>query len=360
MTSGSRAQRRFLCAMAICAFAGHGPVVYATEPTIPSVHEEPARAGDDGLEAARRAFHEGVSFANSGLWNAAIDAFTRSGRLRPHPVTSYNLASCHRALGHLTQARQGFRRALAEHASARLGLLPERLIPLASRSISEIERRLARITIVAEAPASILHVDGRPLERSMGEERAVPLIAGTRGPGAAEPIPSGKFDVWVDPGLHFFSLTSPRGGEVLIVRDLAPASHETVVFKAPETAAPRPVAKAQTRRQDGSGTKKSWAVAAFGVGAAGLAVGSISAYQALRKQSLLEDACGSRGQECPENRQGDIATMDRAADVSTIGFAVAAAGAALGFLLLAAFPEPDQGKSITARPYGSGKALAAW
>ena len=48
---------------------------------------------------ARDAFRLGSTLAKQGRWSDALAAFERSARLKEHPVTTYNLAYCARALG---------------------------------------------------------------------------------------------------------------------------------------------------------------------------------------------------------------------------------------------------------------------
>ena len=75
-------------------------------------------------DQARDAFSLGTALANQGQWPEALNAFNRSSKLRPHPVTTYNLAYCERALGHYTRAYKLFRRTLVEHEAAAGGLSP--------------------------------------------------------------------------------------------------------------------------------------------------------------------------------------------------------------------------------------------
>jgi hypothetical protein len=57
------------------------------------------------LAQARAAFAEGAARVGRADWAGALAAFERSAALRPHPVTTFNLGACERALGHYTRAR---------------------------------------------------------------------------------------------------------------------------------------------------------------------------------------------------------------------------------------------------------------
>jgi hypothetical protein len=77
-----------------------------------------AYAGDaPEVERARDSFREGASLAKDAQWGAALVAFERSSKLRPHPWTTYNIAVCERALGQYVRARRTFARALEERRS---------------------------------------------------------------------------------------------------------------------------------------------------------------------------------------------------------------------------------------------------
>jgi hypothetical protein len=290
-------------------------------------------------EAARDAFHQGAALANAGRWEEASESFEESYELRPHPVTTYNIAYCERALGRSTQALAIFRRALEEHASRRHGELPAQLVGLANTYGSEAQRRIARVRIVVESLDSRILVDARPLEAFVDEHRSKTVqIAGRREPGAARPVPALEFEVWVDPGLRLFTLQRAGRPEVLVARHLAPGATDRIALSAPRLEpARRPID--DFRRRERPGIQREWAFVALGVGAAGLVAGSVAGYQALRKQALLDDECGPSGKQCPETRGGDIDSLKRAADGATLGFAVALAGAAVGIVLLGVFPE---------------------
>jgi hypothetical protein len=73
-------------------------------------------------------------------------------------------------------------------------------------------------------------------------------------------------------------------------------------------------------------------VIAYGVGAAGIAVGSIFGATALGKRSDLDAVCSNR--QCPPTRKDDITSLKTASTISTIGFIVGAVGVVAGTALL--------------------------
>src|SRR6185437_8269134 len=100
-------------------------------------------APDPTIEEAREAFRVGSALAKQAAWTDALASFERSAKLKPHAVTTYNIAFCERALGHFTRARHAFQHALDAPATE----LPPNLRDEALGYLAEIEKRLARITI---------------------------------------------------------------------------------------------------------------------------------------------------------------------------------------------------------------------
>src|SRR5262245_10995171 len=147
-----------LSALAFAPLAGAQP----GDP--PSPAEPPAGAEMPGVEQAREAFTLGTALAAQGQWVDALAAFERSSRLRPHPVTTYNLGYCERGLGHFTRARKFFDQALADHAAGRGGKLTEDLLREAQSYLAETDRRLVRAAVTLTPADATVSVDGRPLE----------------------------------------------------------------------------------------------------------------------------------------------------------------------------------------------------
>src|SRR5262249_16858609 len=64
----------------------------------------PRRAlADDDADAARAAFVEGTTLVKNAQWAEALAAFERADKLKSHPVTTYNIAACERAMGRYTR-----------------------------------------------------------------------------------------------------------------------------------------------------------------------------------------------------------------------------------------------------------------
>lgn len=181
-----------------------------------SASETPARAQTSraAKEAqARDAFLRGVGHVREERWSEALAEFDRSVADRPHPVTFYNMALCHRALGRPVRAAFALDRALAEEGEERLA---EETASAAKRLLTELRARRAFLVLDLTTTDSLLTVDGQPAER-LGELLVVALI-----PGPPSPLPLGKVRLALDPGRHVLRL-SREGHAPLVHEELAVA-----------------------------------------------------------------------------------------------------------------------------------------
>jgi hypothetical protein len=195
----------------------------ASASSIPRV----ARADDDP-RAAREEFVRGAQLVKDADWAGALSAFEASAKLKPHPVTTYNIGACLRAMGQYTRARKAFATALEENGKGPgLDLAPG-LAEETRRFVVELDRLLASLDLVITPDEAQIAVDGRPLEPASAAQssgRSTPtLVAGTLPPGPARPAPKGRFRVVVDPGTHVVTLSRPGFADAVSKETLAPGS----------------------------------------------------------------------------------------------------------------------------------------
>jgi hypothetical protein len=151
-------------------------------------------------------------------WADALGAFESSAKIRPHPVTTYNIAYCHRALGQYALAREVFARALAENDAAGGSALADAFVSNSRAFIDEIDRLLAMVTFQLNPPNVLVTVDGRPLAPRSNDGSL--FAAGIRPAGPGEAVPVGKFRVLVDPGAHVFTFARAGFADAVVNRTL--------------------------------------------------------------------------------------------------------------------------------------------
>lgn len=310
---------------------------------------------EESVARAREAFRRGTALGKTGHWSDALVAFEHSALLRPHAVTTYNVAYCERALGRYTRARKSFAEALNEDRTRGGTELSEELFAAANGFVSELDGKIARFTVSLSNARALVSIDGAPLE-FVAVERGQPLfLAGTRKPGPPDAIDGGVFDVLLDPGPHKFVAARAGFREGLVERMVEPGERGAVYLDINETAPP-PKAVAPTPPPN-----RVAAVTALGIGGAGLAVGIVAGVIAANARSQLDDVCPDR--QCgPE----DSATLERAntaASISTAGFLVGgtaiATGIALWFLASKSAAAPTPPSSSVSVSFGMTSVVVA-
>lgn len=181
--------------------------------------EPPAPESPETVEA-RAQFLQGTDFVHKAQWSDALSAFERSARLKPHPVTTYNMGACERALGRYTLARKTLQQALRENDAAGGKLLPEGVLQEIRAYVEQIDGLLSTAEVTLEPASAAIAVDGRPLD---GTDPAV-LVAGIREPGPGEPPPAAQFKLVIDPGAHVITVSRKGYAEAVINRTFLPAT----------------------------------------------------------------------------------------------------------------------------------------
>ena len=187
--------------------AGMPVVARADRPATPgAATAAPAAPDDPKVAEARDAFVKATELAKRAQWAEALASFERSSSLRPHPVTTYNIGFCQRALGAYTLARDAFAQALHDDEAKGGGQLPEMLKTEATGYVAEIDALLSSVTVHLSPPGAIVAIDGRPLDARVVGGAPI-FVAGVRPPGPGEAAPGSEFRVRLNPGLHILSFT---------------------------------------------------------------------------------------------------------------------------------------------------------
>jgi hypothetical protein len=165
---------------------------------------------------------------------------------------------------------------------------------------------------------------------------------------------------FIDPGSHEITVEAKGYQTVTRQIDVPEGADVNLVKVRLEVATPEPLEPVEPDEPEGPPLDLSPyvpAFVAFGVGAAGLAVGGVTGAMSLGKVSDLEQSCPSF--RCPPEQQSDIDSAETLGTVSTIGFIVGGAGVAAGAVLLFWNPwhDSDQEAATALRPWlGPGSA----
>ncbi len=279
----------------------------------------PAQAGDPA--AARELLKRGYLLAQEGRCDQAVSLYDESVRLDPKAITLINYADCEEKLARLGSA-------LGHWVDARARAKVEGNVAVeeeAERRANLLEPRLARLTILAPADAPA----GTTVERDG-------VTVGAVSYGIATPV---------DPGSHTLVVKAPGREDETVTVALAEGEARRVQLALGRPGRPSSV-RATSAAARGRTSPLVWV--GFGVGAAGLAVGSVTGLMAIGRANDAERACPSGN--CP-----DVASLDKVEEgralgtVSTIAFVAGGAGIAFGAAMLLFGGEAAKKESATVR-----------
>ena len=298
-------------------------------------------------QQAQTAYDAGNYAESEKLWAAAAKLYAAA------PTLTLGLARTQAKLGRYVAASESYNRIIREWSSvASPAPAFKDALEAARTEVVPVQAKVASVILTVEGPASpTVTIDGQ----------SVPAA----GLGLKRPI---------DPGAHVVKATGDGfkpGEQKFQVGEAGSVDVRLKLERAAEVATVPPPAGGQPVTEpppEGSkkGGSKTLAFAAFGVGGAGLVVGSITGLVAIGKHGDLKDKCPDA--KCPASAQSDVDSYKTMGTLSTVGFIVAGAGAVAGTVLLftgskEAAAKADvaryatvQTKGVTLTPYFGGSA----
>ncbi len=291
--------------------------------------------------AAELLFREARKALAAGRTEEACAKFAESQRLDPGPGTLINLAACEEKLGKLASAWEKWQRALE---SLSVG---DHRRPGVEKRAQDLESRVPRLEIRLAA--------GAPATTKVTRDD---IELGPASLGLALPV---------DPGEHHVQVSAPGRENKTYDVSVAEAQQQTLEVEPgaelPKPAPPPPPAPAPAPVQmepDDDGPKRLAGFVALGVGAAGVAVGTISGVLALQKKSAMDDDCAeANGRlECGADGMDAAHAGNTYATISTIAFVVGVAGLGAGGWLVLSSGSSRPAAAVTAGAAPNGGFMA--
>jgi hypothetical protein len=252
----------------------------------------------------------------------ACPKFLASERLDPKVGTMLNLADCYEKNGQTASAWARFLEAktMAERAgqTEREAFARDRAAALA--------RRLSKLTVVLSAEA-------RPIAGLQVKRDDVPIDPAALGIAAP-----------VDPGAHVIEVTAPGRQTWSTKVDVgADGAQETVeVPRLAEAEAKTETAATSVTTKSDVPAQRKLAIAAGGVGVAGVAIGSVLGVLAMTKWSDAKDGCDEAG--CTGASVSEGQSAETLGNLSTVGFIVG--GVALAAAAVLWFTAPTKKRAF--------------
>jgi hypothetical protein len=322
---------------------------------------------DDERAGARAAAQEGASAFREKRWSDAIDLFTRAESLVHSPMHVIFMARAHANLNKLVKARELYNKVIREPLPTNAPKAFQNAQDEAQKELNELEPRLPYVTVQVEGAGA------QTVSVTQNGVAIPPALIGVPRP--------------VDPGEHEFqALTESLASRPQKVT-VAEKSRQNVALKLeprtavsappvtpPPTGATPETPGAGTSAQPGtpgavadvppasdSGSSKQGlrigSYVAFGVGVAGLAVGTVFLLKAGSKADEADDLCASKpapGGKCDISLQSGVKALEdeekSARTLSTVGFIAGGVGVAAGVTLFILSSGGSEQASRTRRP----------
>jgi len=288
---------------------------------------------DDAAEntaAARTLGIQGVQLADAGKCPEAIEKLSRAESLHHAPTILGRLGECQVNVGELVTGTENLNTVVRE-------VLPSN----APKVFFDAQARAQKVLTAATPKIAHLVIRITP-----GDLKASVAVAGKPVPaallGAERPTDPGTYQVTATAEGYKPSsatVTLAEGGHqditLLLEKDphaisALPPTTGTVAVTTTDSNPPQPAAQ----------RSKAPAYVAFGIGGAGLVLGGVTGALALSKAS-----------DCPNKvcpTQGDLDSAKTMATISTVGFGVGIAGVAVGTILLLTGKNSSEPASATA------------
>ena len=281
---------------------------------------------DEERAAARAAAGQGADAFDAAKWQDAVDLFGRAEALVHSPIHLLFIGRAQANLGHWVKAYEAFNRIKREGAPADAPPAVKKAVEDGTAELARLEPQLPYIAVSVKNPTGQVEV-------KMDGTVVPPALLGLMRP--------------VDPGQHQFQASNGLASSDVVTADVKPATRQTVELVLGAASAPVPAAAATPEpgpaapppASDESGSKNGLRIgsyAAFGVGAAGLAVGTVFLVKYLGTKDDADKICPTPS--CTPDKQAEQKSKDSDAasqgTLAVVGYAVGGAGIAAGVTLL--------------------------
>jgi hypothetical protein len=328
-------ERRRLCLGVVAA-----SLLFAT-----AAHAQPTAAD---REMARTMMDQGYEQKRKGDLKEALKRFKAADEIMHVPTTALPLAQVQADLGLLVEAR--------DTLAASLRRTPEKPNDPQVFKTARADGEKLDASLAQRVPALTITLKDLPA----GDTPALD-VDGTEVPPDAVGLPRP-----VDPGHHVVKVKSKHAqGQAEV--DLKEAEQKTVEVALTVVAEPAPEAQQQAAppqqseepslpAKSHSPTVLTWI--GIGLAGAGVATGTATGIMSLNKKSALENECPHG--ICGPPQHSDYQAANTFALVSTIGFAVAGAGAALAVITVVVGHDDSAAAAPAATPPESGLLVHPW
>lgn len=286
--------------------------------TAPIAHAQKGTPSKKDIEAAKKAFFEGLEFEEKKDWKNALDRFEKVAKVRMTPAVRFHIALCKENLNMLIEALHDFELAESDAKAEKV----EEVMKEAPEHAAAIRPKIPKLTI--KVPAGVegvsVTLDGNPID------------------------PQGSEETLVNPGTHKIEATaegrSPFAKEVT----LEVSESKTITVKLPKLKSdkdepPPPDEPPPVKDEPKKGIPTS-ALIAGGIGAAALVGAGIFALKRSSIASDLDGRCGGDPKACPADASDQVDSGRTYTTLTNVFLVVGVIGVGAGVVLWVTAPKP--------------------
>jgi hypothetical protein len=284
---------------------------------------------------ARTLMDEGDRRSEVKDFRGALEAYQKADSIMGVPTTGIDVARTQLALGNLVEA---WRVAVSVTKFPRKPTEPEAFTHARRDADALIESVLPRICTLRIATVGL--APGAAIEATID--------------GLAVPTEQLHEAMKINPGEHVVRVWSTGFSPATGTTTLAEGQTSTLTL----TLLPR-------RDPAENGSRSALIYASFGLGAAGLVVGSVAGIVSLNAVAAAKKTCASNG-ACPPSAQPDLDRSLTMANLSNVGFGAGLAFVGLGVVGLVLTPRPaaqpgsTPAAGVALVPLSNGAAIRGW
>jgi hypothetical protein len=294
-------------------------------------HAEDASATETA--AARSLAVEGLRLAQAGNCNEAVSKLEHAEKLYHSAIVASRLGECYVSMGRLVEGSEILRKVLREPQSGDPQPALVKALDRAQRALDSAKPRIAGLTIKIATVAQLsVKLDGVPVAIALLDTE-IPNDPGEHTIEASAPgfLKATTRVAVADAEKKTVTLTLTRDPNAVESPQTAAAP---AAASHPPSPAPRQsglVAAREPAPRPARPPNRTAAYAAYGIGAVGLGVGAAFGVMTMSERNELKGSCP--GDVCPPAQQDQLDSAKRLGNFSTIAFGVGGAGVVLGTVL---------------------------
>jgi hypothetical protein len=287
--------------------------------------------------AARSLAVDGLKLAQAGNCVEAVPKLERAEKLYHSPVVASRLGECYVSLGKLVEGTEVLRKVLREPLPADPPAALSKALERAQKALDSAKPRIAGLTLkIATVTDLAVKIDGDAVPGALLETE-IPSDPGEHQIEATAPgFLKASTRITVAEGeKKTVTLTLARDPNAPVVVAAAPPTGSAAAGDAPATQAPAHSDSAPSTQTSPppapSSPNRTAAYVSLGIGAAALGAGGVLGVMTMKQHKDLKDSCPDN--VCASDKQGDLDDAKRLGNFSNIAFGVGAAGVIVGTVL---------------------------